>query len=83
MNATLGDVSANVRAELARARVSTISVIMQMSDRGMPMNRPKWMRRMDKPSLWTLDEVRTIAAILDIPLAQLTGTTEVPAPRQE
>lgn len=77
----LGDVSANVRAEVARARMSTIGVIMQMSTYGAPMSRPKWQRRMDKPEMWSVKELTTLALILGIPLERLTAP--VPEQRKE
>lgn len=62
------DYSANVRAEVARAGRTTTSVILAMQH----MNRPKWMRRMAKPELWSVVELQQIAAVLGIPLERLT-----------
>lgn len=54
-------VSANVRAEAARRGVSQ----SELADR-VGMSWSTWQRRMRRPDLWTVAEVRAVADALDV-----------------
>lgn len=62
------NVSANVRAEVARARRTQQDVA-----RAAGMSRGRWYARMRSPEDWTVDELRKVAAVLGVPLSALTG----------
>lgn len=65
------NVSANVRAEVGRARRSGASVA-----RSIGMSYAGWKRRMDDPDLWKLTELQDVARELRVSLDVLTRPEE-------
>jgi hypothetical protein len=59
-------ISANVRAEIARARTSQRQVQVSLA-----MSGTRWKRRMSHPDTWTIGELCAVAAELGIPVRQL------------
>lgn len=62
------DASANVRAEVARAKLTQQEVALKAG-----ITRGRWYARMRAPQDWTLEELRAVARVLNVPLSTLTG----------
>jgi len=74
----LNHISANVRAEIARAGIGVGAVLVRAG-----MSRTTYNRRLRAPAEWELGELQAIAEVLGIPTSTLVRTdTEAAADAQ-
>jgi hypothetical protein len=60
------DVSANIRAELARRRIT-----VRAAQEAVQLGATTWDDRMQRPGYWRLDQLQRLADFLEVPLADL------------